>query len=190
MIIICLCRWSLPDIKDSLEKAEFQFVHFWIRWMPKAGTMEILRNSLLVVSSMKNHHHSRSKMHGTHIFLVWKTSSLHVWFWQSHLRNYMTLTSHLDLILSTLDFAWNSIFTVIFVNSDPQFCVKDDAGHFFWKALITLENAWWPWNQLHPQVDFLLEKIKKVYAGKKNANAMICLFLGFTKIDLDSTNIN
>lgn len=28
------CRWSLPEIKDCLEEAGFQSVHFWIREMP------------------------------------------------------------------------------------------------------------------------------------------------------------
>ncbi|KAJ4978244.1 hypothetical protein NE237_009024 [Protea cynaroides] len=31
--------WSLPEIKDCLEEAGFQFVHFWIRPMPDTGEM-------------------------------------------------------------------------------------------------------------------------------------------------------
>lgn len=27
-------RWSLPEIKDCLEEAGFQSVHFWLRKMP------------------------------------------------------------------------------------------------------------------------------------------------------------
>lgn len=33
-MVVHTCRWSLPEIKDCLEEAGFQSVHFWLRKMP------------------------------------------------------------------------------------------------------------------------------------------------------------
>ena len=33
-MILYAPRWSFPEIKDCLEEAGFQSVHFWIRQMP------------------------------------------------------------------------------------------------------------------------------------------------------------
>lgn len=37
-LIMCLLfRWTLPEIRDCLEEAGFQSVHFWVRAMPDSS---------------------------------------------------------------------------------------------------------------------------------------------------------
>lgn len=33
-MVVCMPRWSLPEIKDCLEEAGFRSVHFWLQQMP------------------------------------------------------------------------------------------------------------------------------------------------------------
>lgn len=38
-----LGRWSLPEIKDCLEEAGFQSVHFWVRQMPDSEDIKSMK---------------------------------------------------------------------------------------------------------------------------------------------------